>query len=393
MKKQLFLLATGAIALTACTSEEVLDDLSTSSRNAIQFENVINKMTRVTDLNTSNFKQFNVFGFYTVPNQENLENQENHANQVFYNVPVTNDGSGKWTYADTDTRYWIPNANYYFYAYSCGSTKLGEGKFGDYQMNMSNEPNSEGEIIPPSERVLEIDDYLCDYTHQHDLIVASNTGKNFEGLKGQESGYNSDVTLEFKHILTKIKARFTSQFSPEYTVVIKNVSVRNIYNYGDYHFTKGWSGVNKKDEEAPLVYLLNTNGDGPDGMSPAEKQKITDAAISVQNKKVTINETEVQESVETNTAYVIPFDYENKYGGVYINLDIDLMFGTDLVMSKTLSATFFPHWQAGYSYVYNIELSAKDLELGTIGFTTSVANWNTDNVKEETIGIDKKTNP
>lgn len=399
MKKQLFLLAAGAIALTACTSEEVLDDLSTSSRNAIQFENVVNKMTRVTDLNTANFRQFHVFGFYTVPKQESLENleeqenQKNHANQVFYNVPVTNDGSGKWKYADEDMRYWIPNANYYFYAYSCGSAKLGEGKFGDYQMNMSNEPDSEGKVIPPSERALEIDDYLCDFTHQHDLIVASNTGKDFGGIKGQESGLNSDVPLEFKHILTKLKARFTSQFSPEYTVVIKNVSVRNIYNFGDYHFTKGWSGINKKDEEAPLVYLLNTNGDGPEGMTNDDKLKITDAAISVQNKKITIDEnTEVQESVETNTAYVIPFDYENKYGGVYLYLDIDLMLGTDLVMSKTLTATFYPDWKEGYSYVYNIELSAKDLELGTIGFSTTVDTWNTDNVKEENIDIDKKTN-
>ncbi|MDE6308863.1 MAG: fimbrillin family protein, partial [Muribaculaceae bacterium] len=66
MKKHFFYLAAGAFALTACTSEDVIDDVQTT-RNPIQFENVVNKMTRATDLNTSNFKQFNVFGFYTVP--------------------------------------------------------------------------------------------------------------------------------------------------------------------------------------------------------------------------------------------------------------------------------------------------------------------------------------
>ena len=380
MVKRFFLLAAGAIALTACTSEEVVDDVATS-KNVIQFENVVNKMTRATDLNTGNFKQFNVFGFYTTPGNAY------HANQVFDNVTIVNDGSGTWKCKDPDhIRYWIPEAKYYFYAYSCGSAKLAEGKYGDFSLNTANTDDAGNELnLTAKDRVLEIDDYICDYTHQHDLIVASNTGVNFAGIVNDPAN-NSDVPLQFKHILTKLKAKFTSQFSPEYTVVIKNVSVRNILNYGDYNFTDGWKGVNKKDEEAPLVYLLNTIGDGPEGMTDEEKALITDKELSVQNKK---DNNDQQASVETNTAYVIPFDYKSNYGKVYINLDIELFLGTDKVISKTLKATFEPEWKEGYSYVYNIELSAKDLELGTIAFSTTIDGWNTD--REETLHIGDNT--
>ncbi|MDE6309249.1 MAG: fimbrillin family protein, partial [Muribaculaceae bacterium] len=177
-----------------------------------------------------------------------------------------------------------------------------------------------------------------------------------------------------------------------YTVVVKNVSVRNINNYGNYNFKKGWTDVDKKDGDAPLVYILNTKGDGPADMTDDEKKKITDEPLYIKNEKLTDAEgKEFQAYAETNTAFVIPFDYQAEYGKVYLNLDIDLMLGNELVISKTLKATFEPKWEEGYSYLYNVELRAEDLELGTIQFTTTIENWGGDGkTGEGNIPIDKQ---
>lgn len=132
MVKRFFYLAVGALALTACTSEDVVDDVTTSSRNLIRFENVVNKPSRAaTDITTQTLNQFNVFGFYVLPDAPT------HAYEVFNNVPVTNPGSGMWGYDDKYARYWVPNANYYFYAYSCGSAAL-KDTYGNFSLDVDN---------------------------------------------------------------------------------------------------------------------------------------------------------------------------------------------------------------------------------------------------------------
>lgn len=385
MKKHLFLLAAGALALTACTSEDVIDDVA-STRNAIQFENVVNKMTRAKDLD-NNFGMFHVFGFYTTPKNDK------HANKVFDDVKVEYK-DGEWKYAADAVRYWIPDAKYYFYAYSCGSVSKLNSNYGTFSLNTDNYDADGNELdLYAKDRVLDIDKYLCDYTHQHDLIVASNTGgDNFEGILGKESG-NSTVALQFKHILSKLRAKFTSSMSPEYTLVIKNVRVTDIYKYGDYSFTQHWSKAFENGDEnleKSRAYLLNTDGVGPEGMTPAQKAEITDAPLSVKNRTdKDADGIDVQEEVLTNTAYVIPLNY-NGEENVYLNIDVELWYGKDLLISKTLKATLVPTWQEGYSYVYNIDIKPEDLELGKIEFTTSISPWINENpITEE---IDKKTN-
>lgn len=82
MAKRYLLIAASALALTACSSEEVIDDVA-ASRNQIRFENVVNKPSRaVKDLDMNSLLQFNVFGFYTMPEDET------HAHEVFNNVAV-----------------------------------------------------------------------------------------------------------------------------------------------------------------------------------------------------------------------------------------------------------------------------------------------------------------
>lgn len=358
MKRSLFYFAASALMLSACTSEDVVDDV-TVARNTIRFETVVNKPSRAVDLTMQNLMQFKVYGFYTMPDNA----QKAHA--VFNNVSVNNDGKGNWSYDASDARYWVDGATYYFYAYSCGNTEELDSSYGEFKLDMNDAADSDGKDV--SSRDMEIDNYVCDSSHQHDLIFASNTGFT------APTGYNESVTLSFKHVLSKLRASFTSKFQPEYDVVIKNVSVRNIRNEGDYKFSTGWANVTRTEGSSPLVYLLDTT-----------KEKDADAPITVINKKIGDN----QMSMMTNTAYVIPCEYQAKDVNLYF--EIDVMYGKDYVIkNKALTATFQPNWKEGFSYMYNIEVSPENINMKQIEFTVSVIkDWDLPTPNTEDIAID-----
>lgn len=341
MAKRLFLLAAGALALSACTSEDVLDDAA-ASRNLIRFENVVNKPSRaVVDLTTGTLQHFNVFGFYTKTDDANIAHAE------FDNVTVTNGGSGIWNYDKSNARYWVPGATYYFYAYSCGSV---EGPNEQFKVDMAGQKAA-------STRVLEIENYICDNTHQHDLIVASNTGLTIT------EGYNNAVSLQFTHALSKLKAKFTvKDFLAGYDVVIKNVSVRNIRNQGNYKFGAGWETLERSDF-SPFVYLQNTTGEGNQPKEDLLTAKVTG---------------ELPVSVETNSAYVIPCAYSSANVSLYF--EVDVMHGNDpIITGVPLTATFKPEWQEGYSYLYNVEVTPESLKMNKITFTVEMSDWADDN--------------
>ncbi len=357
MKRSLFYFAASALMLSACTSENVIEDVA-EGRNAIQFESVVNKPSRATDLTMQNLEQFKVYGFYTLPDNPRI------AHAIFNNVSVRNDGTGKWTY-DGETRFWVDKGTYYFYAYSCGTTDELNSSYGTFNLDM-NEDGTTGDGKDVTERTLEIDNYICDSSHQHDLIFASSTGYT------AKDGTNDPVNLSFKHVLSKLMANFTSKFPAEYNVVIKNVSVRNVRNEGDYIFSKGWENVTRLDG-VPLVYLLNT-----------ETDKDPDAPLTVTNKKVGDN----QMSMTTNSAYVIPFEYQAKDVNLYFQVDVK--YGNEyIIKNKALTATFQPNWKEGFSYMYNIEVSPENIHMGQIEFNVSVIkNWDEPTPNSEDITID-----
>ena len=336
MKKHLFFLAAGALAITACTSENVVDDV-VSSRNEIKFTNVVNKHTRaVEDLTSGTLRKFNVFGFYT------KDTDPNTAHEVFTELLVyDNEGNRQWEY-DGPKQYWIPGATYYFYAYSCGS-RVHHGEYGMFNLNMSNENLG----MPADERLFKIDDFLCDNIHQHDLLYAVS-----DPITASE-GTNSDVSFQFRHILSKIKAKFTHNLSSEYTVVIKDVAVTNICNEASFDSQSGWKDAVRKNG-SPFVSLLDTD----DTINPSDP-------ISIK----------FGESAQTEEAYVIPCKYDDR--DVYITFTVEVYYDTDLVVSKGLSAAFQPQWEEGHAYLYNISIDPSDLQLSEIKFTvsTSISAW------------------
>ncbi len=332
MKGKIFFFALGALALTACTSEEVMDDVAKKS-NAIGFENVVNKLTKAGDMDNASLNQFNVYGYYTMNPTDGV------AIQVFKDVPVTRPEGGTWGY--TNTQYWIPDAHYYFYAYSDGGSAL-EAPYGELIMNMENG-------VTPSSRVLKINDYVADATHQCDLVYSSSEGDTDEGASfpngiiAKATG-NDMVTFHFKHLLTKVTAQFTNKFPDGYTAEVTDVTFENIFNQGDYdpRVEGGWQNQSKVGD-TPYVTLL------------AAGAKATAAAGA---------------SDKSGSAYTIPYGYKT---GEYVTLRFKLtLFNNGVqVLQKELTGNFIPAWNSGYSYLYNVELSGSTTDLGAIVFTTA----------------------
>lgn len=364
MNKRFFYLAASALVLSACTSESVTED-AVKNGSAIAFDNVVKKHSRadVTDLSGNSLKQFNVFGYYTTPHNEYK------AIEVFNDVPVTRNADGKWSYTG-EQRSWVPGGKYFFYAYSCGQISKLNTNYGDFTMDMTND-------LENSDRVLKINGYVCDATHQHDLIYASNTGATesdpFAGIIGKDKA-NKPVQFQFSHLLSKVKAQFSSEFPEGYEIYISDVTIQNIRNVGSYNpnASSGWQNVVRDPEDSfPFVYLLNT--DDPE--------------------TTPIHTTVGGDAVSTNSAFVLPYTYNDN--DVYIKFDLTVMNKGEEILNKELTGKFNPIWVAGYSYVYNIKINGSAAGLEVITFTTTtdesgnvVSEWVSDSTSPN-ITLDK----
>ncbi len=344
MKQKLFLLAASTLALAACTQVEDVPEVT----NAIGFENVVSKPSRAVtgDLTQNNFDMFSVYGYYT------QEGKEANPVEVFNNVPVTKsvtDGVTSWNY--DNTRYWNPDATYFFYAYSCADVALDEtGKFGSALLDLKGQNDVAG-------RALEIQSYLCNHEHQHDLIVAKN-----EGMIGQEKSSNGvsinrRVGFRFEHALSKINAVFTSKFPVGYDMVISDVKIVNYYDKGDFDFaTMTWGNrTMTQGETSTSIALAIPNGGNitSQAKDPAETTSVT-----------------------TNPVFMLPMKYNeddsnNKTAAVELQFTIDLQQNGTSFLSRNLKAVWQPNWQKGTAYTYYVDLGGDEAQLEAIVFEST----------------------
>lgn len=329
MRKHLCLLAAGALALTACTSEEVINDVTTS-QNVIRFENVVNKNTRA-DITTGNLQQFTVLGYYHIAGSTNLHKEFDNA-KIYRESTTGND----WKY-DGDTRYWIPGATYYFYAVNCGVPSESDGEL------HTDIAIAEGQATP----TVKIADF--ELAEQHDLIFASYAGDNYNGMAASETT-SDPVQFAFKHILSKVKTVFTNSLPEIYSIKISNISISGLYEKATY-------------ECAPNTYCWTTAADA-EATSSVDIAKDTEFTLA---KDKSNDKDDAQ-------AFVIPCTYD---GEVAINFTVDIIIDNETVLTKKLTGKFAPGWQPGYIYVYNIDINGVSLNLNEIQFNveTSVSDW------------------
>lgn len=346
MKKHLFYLAFGAMTLTACTSEEVVD-VSPTQGNVIGFENVVNKNSRAVegDLDATSFDNFLVYGYYT---KEDMTTPI----QIFNGVPVSK-VNNKWNY--DGVRYWIPNCTYFFYAYSCADIALTTGK-GTPTLTLANETTVDG-------RALAIMSYLCDGTHQHDLVYAER-----ENVIATEKD-NPKVAFEFKHALCKIKAVFSTDFPEGYKVKVSNVKISNFDNYADFYAGTGaWK--NFRSENDPTTAL------------PVDE-----------NNNIMTSST--GSTVETSEIFVIPKKYNN-YEFVQLHFSIELTKDGEVVLQRNITGSWSPKWENAHIYKYNINITGSSAGIEPIVFAASQTlgsnNWDTSTEVNMIFGVDTAKN-
>ncbi len=332
MKKHFLWLALGISALTSCTSTEVYEEGPQS--NAIGFTNVVKKSNVSSDLsrasatlmNNESFKKFWVFGYYT-------KNTNGPATPVFNSVEVTNN-SGNWGYSNT--RYWIPEASYNFYALSCAGVEFAPA-FGMATMDLSN--------ALFQDRSLVIKNYKCNTNHQHDLLFARN--ENFQSKKDGET--NDDVSLSFQHILSRLNFTFVSNFPEGYNVAISEIKLDWIYDEATFNDdnNNGWSNLNKT--EANHVDIDMTSETVTKGSSKS-----------------------------SSDIFVIPYNYKNtKEENVQISFVINVFSGEEHVYTHQIKAQWAPMWVMGNYYKYTITLEGGNIGLGEIKFSADIQSGET----------------
>lgn len=341
-KKNLWMLGAAVLTATACSNVDVVKEGAAPQVNAIQFDNHVNKTTRAIDNTT--FSEFYVYGSYTAPNITNTHYT------IFNGVDAVtskNGSTGPWDYSNH--RFWIPGANYRFYACSNENGPVtGEGR-----VSFSN-----GE--------LQIVDYLCDGStgHQKDLVFA-----DLVTHTGLESA-NPPVSFDFKHLLARLTFVFETTFAADNKILIEKFRVNNIRNQGDYDATqKEWINVERTPSGSnPTVNPLFK------GLGSAYCQAGTDKP-------------------QSDFVYVIPFTYEQ--ANVDIIFDITVTNAADQkLFGRTLKATWAPKWETGKSYLYTVTINGSAAGIDPIEFKVkSVTDWEEGTPGQPNLGVDAGKKP
>lgn len=196
--KKIFI-AVLALAAAACSNVETVS----LNREAIAFGDAfVNKQTRIIDptLDANDLKAedngFGVYGYVT----------GNATAPIFTNERVYWDGAWK----HDNTQYWIEGANYNFAAIAPYSGTYNGEEVNKYLWTINNE-------LSTSEKTV-LNVYNVANPGQKDILYASAEVNNVA------PGYGDAVSLNFRHILSKVKFTFTNNYDAANT----KIAVRNV---------------------------------------------------------------------------------------------------------------------------------------------------------------------
>ena len=309
MKKSLMMLGAVAMMLASCTNEEVLN---VSDSRAIGFNGTgIDNITKA-DITSEGFNQFYVYGGYGT-------------NAIFSKINVTKGSDDKWTY--NPTQYWA-NGTWNFAGYAGG-----EGVAPTWV-------NAAGKLT------LAVN---SDRDNQSDVIFASSKGIVVEDA----TTYKTPVTLNFTHLLSKIKFTFTKDAASLGGVTVKMTE----FKVAGLTTNAKWVDGAQEAADAPATgdytdFAVATEIDGTDGLSTEEfyviPQPVQEFAITAKAEITDANGTVI------------------KSGDV-----------TAKVPTTTITA-----WAAQTKYVYtallkyeNIVTPDPDKDPKPIEFTGSATDW------------------
>lgn len=351
MKKVIFGTALASMALlSACSSDNELANVGTSSNNAIGFHVVGNKAeTRATPITSSNLNttDFNVYAF-TKDGKAFMGENDTELAQNGINIKYKDE---KWDYAkESDLRYW-PNTSLDFYAVNPGTFEEGS-----YSEGMKY--NYFWQITPSSQKI------YYSATDEYGHTSAYEKSKNFDVMYGiaKDQTYTAEnggkVTFQFKHILSQVvfKAK-TALESME--VNIKDIKIHNIKYAGTFTLptTSTKSGT----------WALNPILPGTDGKRHNAFTVVKDQNITVSNTVTDISSStpmlntpqkltawdvttpktkEQADAAEPEAESYLEIACKIKQADVYV-------FGSESAY-ETLYVPFGTTWEIGKRHIYTL---------------------------------------
>ena len=270
--KKLLLAVVAMFAMIACNNEQAV---LTKAPSAITFgDSFIEIKTRATaedpSITTATIQNFDVWGFI-----------ETATGTVFDAERVTR-GENGWSYENT--QWWVPSKNYFFHAVS-PVEKIDEGvivinttDMNTYGLGNIAFTNNAGDV-----------DLL--YTTKHVETGAT------------EPYYNGKVSLQFMHLLSKIKFTFTNGFTNNNSsLAVKNIKISDAPAKGNIDVNKErredfvWDIT--QDNSTVALNFGDVNGGQPIAVGASDESA---------KERLTI-------SADATRSYTIEFDLELWYG-------------------------------------------------------------------------------
>ncbi|WP_303037506.1 fimbrillin family protein [uncultured Duncaniella sp.] len=326
--------AAASLVLASCSSTDVLEE-NIAAGTAISFSSHVTNSSRA--VTSDNLEKFQVYGGYTTASTSDYHT-------VFNAVAVSKDGDGSWTY-EGSSKYWVEGGTYKFYAYSCENVALEKGTPSFSQSG-------------PDAGTFKISDFECSNGHQHDLVYASTNAITAKGTG------NSKVSLNFKHILSKVNAKFKSGFPSDFTVEISEAEFRNIYDKANFSSSNElWSGqsrtieYNAAENKWTSIALPVTGDDKTiQAGKPAEG---SDPAVAAKD-------------LTTGPAFFLPVTYSEN--NVTLSFKIVVKQGDETIKTDYVKGNLKPEWAIGTSYTYNVTINGSAAGVEKIEFEVDASN-------------------
>ncbi len=326
-------LAAGALILAGCTKTEVTD---VPEGRVIGFDNFVTNAVKSID-NAEALKTFFVYGGPAT------------AYTNFDGVEVTKTAG---VYEYNPAQYWDEGATYQFAAYSDENAKIADNVSfvtdeGDHQYHLK----IRGYTTDGSKDLV--------YAYASDIQYATNSGT---------------VTMDFRHILSKIIFRFSKNETLNgSTITISDVEIVSAKNSGDF------TGKDVTGNQYDYTCWNNQTGEEAFSFDFASASKLTDQA----------------RSLDTNPELLIP----QQTGSTLLQVKFTLTpSGTianapynkaEETFTVDLPSVSKDHWNPGYVYVYSAVISAENFDLKPIVFDVLMANeWEDETVAGSDILLD-----
>lgn len=315
MKKSLFIMALGAIALTSCSQDEVLE----VKQDAITFGTYADNASRADITTTTTIEDFKVYGVH-------YDGSPATYTTYIYGLVCERATTGT-SWVNYDSGYYWPMGTMDFYAVSPSSNSITMGTLGAVASNQAQ---------------------IKDYTITDALT--GNTDDLLYAITDEETKKAEDVVLHFKHALSQIafQVGVAANFTQSVTVEVNSISVVNVKNKGTFAYPKVETLGTTEDAAADQLWtvagdaLAKTYTVSPSDYSVAYTKGT--AALGAETESMLLLPQEINASSvaawTTGSHFILDVDIKDTATGIYLVKDEPTYVPVDI------------DWRPGVKYIY-----------------------------------------